>query len=576
MDNNYISGAARYGAADGQSLSDEQFQLKVRAVVLAREQLRRDNARLLEEKTSLERQIQKITRADPQNGAPQNGGTVYLAGVPQEQLTAAQRVPVSGALWPRNGETDAERARRLESYLNASLALMATAFQNADATEIKAEARPHITPAPVAPAPIIVEAPAASAPPQPTPPPQESQPPQAGQPPQASQPLYATEPPQPTPPQNPIQPPQANEPPPQQPSQANQWPRPSKPTPQAEANIGRDIRESRDMSEQEKGPWNVLLNIGMVILGLVAVVLFAFLIFRMTHPQDETFFGYKPLLITTDSMEDTILTGALVIGRQVPFDSLAPQDIITFERSDGRLNTHRIVSFDGGAAITQGDNASQPDAGTVTAISYRYKVVLIMNWVAGLGSFWGVMGLLSKLALAALLITLAVRFLKKYKSRVKVSFGAKSEEFDWDRLEVLANERASAYQSQSAALDPYETAAAAQRLRTQNEYRQERQEQPMQPYQPTQPIQQAQPAPSIQAAPQPQVNRAPTQSHPQPQTQQVQTPSARPIQITPRVPYTPPAREPQPQSQPQYTARPAQPQYAPQPTIQQQPQQQPA
>ena len=126
----------------------------------------------------------------------------------------------------------------------------------------------------------------------------------------------------------------------------------------------------------------------LVILG-VLIALVTLFVYRLKNPQDDTAAGYKPLRVTTDSMEPTIMTGAIVIARQVPFDSLKPGDVITFVRGDGMLNTHRIISIENGAAVTQGDNALAPDVGAVTAYNFRYKIIFVWNWVARLNTVSG-------------------------------------------------------------------------------------------------------------------------------------------------------------------------------------------
>jgi len=124
--------------------------------------------------------------------------------------------------------------------------------------------------------------------------------------------------------------------------------------------------------------------IGIVLLALVATTGAAF-IFQMSHPNEETILGYKPVKIISDSMEPTIMTNALIIAKQVSFDDIEKNDIIIYERSNGEMITHRVVDFTGDIAVTQGDNLNYPDAAGVTAYNFKYKVVAILNWTADFG-----------------------------------------------------------------------------------------------------------------------------------------------------------------------------------------------
>ena len=153
----------------------------------------------------------------------------------------------------------------------------------------------------------------------------------------------------------------------------------------------RKVRSDDIDKKKSMGVLNVTITTFLILIAAMLVILVTLFVYQRTHPQDNTVLGYKPLRITTNSMEPAIKAGALVMAKQVPFDELEVRDIITFERSDGQLNTHRIISVENGGVRTQGDNAAYPDNGAVTAYTYRYKIVLIMNWTAQLNTLTGVL-----------------------------------------------------------------------------------------------------------------------------------------------------------------------------------------
>ena len=188
--------------------------------------------------------------------------------------------------------------------------------------------------------------------------------------------------------------------------------------------------KARDVSNKQEAPDAVnkpktsnrvggaFITLLLIVVLAVIVVLATLFVYRLRHPQDDTAAGYKPLRVTTDSMEPTIMTGAIVIARQVPFDSLKPGDIITFVRGDGMLNTHRIISIENGAAVTQGDNALAPDIGAVTAYNFRYKIIFVMNWVARMNTFSGAVKVLAIPAVIILAIVILCVFLTKRRRKV--------------------------------------------------------------------------------------------------------------------------------------------------------------
>lgn len=81
------------------------------------------------------------------------------------------------------------------------------------------------------------------------------------------------------------------------------------------------------------------------------------------------FLGFKPLIVLSGSMEPAILTGDLVIVREVPADTLQEGDVIAFRRAAAVI-THRIMKInqnDGNTLFyTKGDNNNADDSAPVT------------------------------------------------------------------------------------------------------------------------------------------------------------------------------------------------------------------
>ena len=168
----------------------------------------------------------------------------------------------------------------------------------------------------------------------------------------------------------------------------------------------------------------VYILLPLTIIMFLAVVLIT--IGKIANPDDSTIFGYKPIIIQSGSMEPTINTNALVIGKKVDFKDLQIGDIITYEMADGELNTHRIISAVAGFDLfyTKGDNLLNPDTLDITPENYKYKIVNVFNWVSELGTAQGILMYIILPIFGfvgfIVIVVFTVRFIRKMLSRARV------------------------------------------------------------------------------------------------------------------------------------------------------------
>ena len=127
---------------------------------------------------------------------------------------------------------------------------------------------------------------------------------------------------------------------------------------------------------------NALLNLALACCVIFLTLVFPVLLYRSLTGSDAVL-GWRFVVVTGDSMEPAIRPGALLLAKETPFSRLAEGDVIVFE-SNGRLNTHRIIALEYGAAITKGDAALLPDSVPVTPEMYRCKVRKVFNGFAGI------------------------------------------------------------------------------------------------------------------------------------------------------------------------------------------------
>ena len=145
--------------------------------------------------------------------------------------------------------------------------------------------------------------------------------------------------------------------------------------------------------------------VGIVLCAILAPILLLNLVLvvqGVINPDEVPgIAGYKPMMVMTDSMEDYIMGGDIIIIKEVDVTTLKNDDVITFFDPLGNGSTtvtHRIIDVihdeTGLWFQTQGDNNNTPDKELVssdavigiyvTRIPYIAKVALFMQTVPGL------------------------------------------------------------------------------------------------------------------------------------------------------------------------------------------------
>lgn len=106
------------------------------------------------------------------------------------------------------------------------------------------------------------------------------------------------------------------------------------------------------------------VSIGLCVLMLPLLLMNIVLIFRsIIHPNDlPTIFGYKPLIVLSDSMYPSIKKGDLIFTQVVDVKDLKPGDVITYREYEddgktlGTVVTHKIYDI---TVETDGEHAGQ-------------------------------------------------------------------------------------------------------------------------------------------------------------------------------------------------------------------------
>lgn len=140
----------------------------------------------------------------------------------------------------------------------------------------------------------------------------------------------------------------------------------SKPVAAGEVDVNASSEESRVVSsapnaevaepKRKKSAAEITMfwvSIGLCVLMLPLLLMNIVLIFKsIIHPNDlPTIFGYKPLIVLSDSMYPTIKKGDLIFTQVVDVKDLKPGDVITYREYEddgktlGTVVTHKIYDI---------------------------------------------------------------------------------------------------------------------------------------------------------------------------------------------------------------------------------------
>ena len=121
---------------------------------------------------------------------------------------------------------------------------------------------------------------------------------------------------------------------------------------------------------------HTLLNILLVVSLLCALSIGV----TSITSRKPSVFGFRVLNIMSASMEPTIMTDQLVLGKVTDGSEIVIGDIVAYRESDGLRRTiiHRVIDIYENDGVTyyvfQGDNNQIPDD-PITADMFLYKII---------------------------------------------------------------------------------------------------------------------------------------------------------------------------------------------------------
>lgn len=166
--------------------------------------------------------------------------------------------------------------------------------------------------------------------------------------------------------------------------------------------------------------------ISIIIIVILLPILFVnsvIILNSIIHPGEiPSFFGWKPFIVLSGSMESEIFPGDLAIVKDVGINQLKVNDVIAF-RSENIVVTHRIVEIKNESGTlkykTKGDNNNSQDVGYVLPEQveglYKFKISKLGNLAMFIQTPTGIISCLSiPLLLLVLLHMKEIKEDKKY------------------------------------------------------------------------------------------------------------------------------------------------------------------
>ena len=168
----------------------------------------------------------------------------------------------------------------------------------------------------------------------------------------------------------------------------------------------------------------IICIIAIIIMIPILLISGTILINSILNPNEvPSFFGWKPFIVLSGSMESEIYAGDIAVVKEVDTDEVEEGDIIAFKEGETVI-THRVVKqqeIDGKKAFqTKGDNNNEIDANVVYPEQiegiYKFKVTGLGNVAMFIQTPTGILACLS-VPLTLIVIMQITNSKKKKKNR---------------------------------------------------------------------------------------------------------------------------------------------------------------
>lgn len=128
------------------------------------------------------------------------------------------------------------------------------------------------------------------------------------------------------------------------------------------------------MTKKQEKVWQrfVRYTLNLILVLALGLLIFVGVSAARLNKDDAFLAGYKPFVISSDSMAPTYLKNGLVLIKQGDFSTIKTGEMIAFKAQalDGKPAFHRVVEITSEGIVTKGDANKIKDSQVVTKQAY--------------------------------------------------------------------------------------------------------------------------------------------------------------------------------------------------------------
>lgn len=100
------------------------------------------------------------------------------------------------------------------------------------------------------------------------------------------------------------------------------------------------------MKDKKENKFRSIITNILIVIGILIIISNIILLFRVKNDNKlPSIFGYKLLIELSDSMNDTIKTGDLLVIKEVKDSEVKTGDILSFRDKNNKIITHRVTEL---------------------------------------------------------------------------------------------------------------------------------------------------------------------------------------------------------------------------------------
>ena len=164
----------------------------------------------------------------------------------------------------------------------------------------------------------------------------------------------------------------------------------------------------------------LLNNLFFILTGSILFITVILVVLSIKNDKELYVFGYKPYLITSESMYPYLKLNSIVIVKKYNFNKIKEKDVIAFNVNESKVNgCHRVKEISEDGFLTRGDNNKFDDEKFVTQNNFIGKVVFKTNSLCGYLDYYNRKGIVIALVIPLIVLIAFILGIKAIISKKK-------------------------------------------------------------------------------------------------------------------------------------------------------------